>query len=76
MHFILYAMNTKLVDFSAEQLQLLLNALENYRSDIKNGYFLSKSLEDSALVDDLNLLRVQLLTAIGQVQMNQRTVNN
>ena len=69
-------MTPRLEEFTAEQLQLLLNALENYRSDIKNGYFLSKSLEDSALVDDLNLLRVQLLTAIGQVQMNQRTVNN
>jgi len=69
-------MNTKLVDFSAEQLQLLLNALENYRNDISNGVFYGKGLDNPRLVDDLNLLMTQLMTAIGQVQMNQRTVNN
>lgn len=66
----------RLCDFSAEQLQLLLNALENYRSDINNGVFYLKTLDDPILVDDLDLLHTQLLTAIGIVAMREQTANN
>ena len=69
-------MNTKLVDFNKRQLQIMLNALEQYRSDIGSGHYPKKSLGDQNLVDDLNLLRTQLLTAIGIVGFNEKVNSN
>lgn len=58
-------MNTLLTDFNSEQLQLLLNAIENYRHDIISGNIPSRKFDDCR--EDLNLLRTQVLTAIGIV---------
>lgn len=67
-------METKLNDFSSEQLQLLLNAVENYRQDIINGRIPSRAIEECQ--DDLNLLRTQILTSIGTVAMREKTYSN
>ena len=63
-------MNTLLTDFSPLQLQLLLNAVENYRQDIKMERIPTRKFED--VEKDLTLLRVQLLTAVGIVARREQ----
>lgn len=63
-------MNTLLTDFNHQQLQLLLNAVESYRQDIKLERIPTRKFED--VEDDLNLLRVQVLTAIGIVGSREK----
>ena len=63
-------MNTLLTNFSPLQLQLLLNAVENYRQDIKMERIPTRKFED--VEEDLTLLRVQLLTAVGIVARREQ----
>ena len=56
----------KLTDFTHEQLQILLNGLETYREDMNQGRVKMRDIED------FNLLRTQLLTAIGFVTRREQ----
>jgi hypothetical protein len=64
-------METKLTDFTATQLMVMISAVENMRRDKENlGCFSAHS------EDDINLVRAQLLTAYSEVKFAEKTVQN
>lgn len=62
--------DVKLTDFSPAQLQAMLTAIELLRKEREIGYFMSHA------EDDINLIRVQVLTSIGMVAMREKTASN